>query len=100
MLAALVMIISLSNFLLAQLMAMGRAMQGMAAGNPDAAYTMGVITLALIMVIYGTLGGLRAVAWTDAVQGTVLFIGFIVLISSLTLKFGPLSIATGSIRPC
>ena len=97
LLAALVMIISLSNFLLAQLMAMGRAMQGMAVGNPDAAYTMGVIALALIMVIYGTLGGLRAVAWTDAVQGTVLFIGFIVLISSLTLKFGPLSIATGSI---
>ena len=97
LLAALVMIISLSNFLLAQLMAMGRAMQGMAAGNPDAAYTSGVIVLALIMVVYGTLGGLRAVAWTDAVQGTVLFIGFLLLISSLVLKFGPLSIATDSI---
>ena len=96
-LAAVVMIISLSNFLLAQLMAMGRAMQGMAGGVSGMAYTSGVILLALIMVVYGTLGGLRAVAWTDAVQGTVLFIGFLLLITSLVVKFGPLSSATISI---
>ena len=97
LLAAIVMIVSLSNFLLAQLMAMGRAMQGMAGGDAGHAYTSGVIVLALIMVIYGTLGGLRAVAWSDAVQGTVLFIGFILLISALIVKFGPLSVATASI---
>ncbi len=97
LLAAIVMIVSLSNFLLAQLMAMGRAMQGMAGGDSGLAYTSGVIVLALIMVVYGTLGGLRAVAWTDAVQGTVLFIGFILLISSLVAKFGPLSVATTGI---
>ena len=97
LLAAIVMIVSLSNFLLAQLMAMGRAMQGMAGGDSGLAYTSGVIVLALIMVVYGTLGGLRAVAWTDAVQGTVLFIGFILLISSLVVKFGPLSVATTGI---
>ena len=97
LLAAIVMIISLSNFLLAQLMAMGRAMQGMAGGDAGLAYTSGVIVLALIMVIYGTLGGLRAVAWTDAVQGSVLFIGFILLISTLVVKFGPLSAATTGI---
>ena len=97
LLAAIVMIVSLSNFLLAQLMAMGRAMQGMAGGDSGLAYTSGVIVLALIMVVYGTLGGLRAVAWTDAVQGTVLFIGFILLIASLVVKFGPLSVATTGI---
>ena len=97
LLAALVMIVSLSNFLLAQLMAMGRALQGMAGENPDITYTSGVIVLALIMVVYGTLGGLRAVAWTDVVQGTVLFIGFILLIASLLIMFGPLSVTTISI---
>ena len=97
LLAAIVMIVSLSNFLLAQLMAMGRAMQGMAGGTSGLAYTSGVIVLALIMVVYGTLGGLRAVAWTDAVQGTVLFVGFLLLISALVVKFGPLSAATTSI---
>ena len=97
LLAALVMIVSLSNFLLAQLMAMGRALQGMAGGYPDIAYTSGVIVLALIMVVYGTLGGLRAVAWTDVVQGTVLFIGFLLLMASLLIMFGPLSVATNSI---
>ena len=97
LLAALVMILALGNFLLAQLMAMGRAMQGMTGGNPDAAYSYGVVALALIMVIYGTLGGLRAVAWTDVLQGTVLFVGFLLLISALFMKFGPLSIATTAI---
>ena len=95
--AAVVMILALGNFLLAQLMAMGRAMQGMAGGSADAAYGYGVVALALIMVIYGTLGGLRAVAWTDAVQGTVLFVGFLLLVSALFMKFGPLSAATGAI---
>ena len=97
LLAAIVMIVSLSNFLLAQLMAMGRAMQGMAGGDSSLAYTSGVIVLALIMVVYGTLGGLRAVAWTDAVQGSVLFIGFILLMSTLVVKFGPLSVVTAGI---
>ena len=97
LLAALVMILALGNFLLAQLMAMGRAMQGMTGGNPDAAYSYGVVALALIMVIYGTLGGLRAVAWTDVLQGTVLFVGFLLLISALVMKFGPLSAATTAI---
>ena len=97
LLAAVVMILALGNFLLAQLMAMGRAMQGMAGGDPGDAYSFGVVALALIMVIYGTLGGLRAVAWTDAVQGSVLFVGFLLLISALFVKFGPLSDATAAI---
>ena len=97
LLAAIVMILALGNFLLAQLMAMGRAMQGMAGGNSAAIYGYGVVALALIMVIYGTLGGLRAVAWTDVVQGTVLFIGFLLLLSALFVKFGPLAAATNAI---
>ena len=60
-------------------MAMGRAMQGLAEFNQDAAYVGGVVILALIMVIYGTLGGLRAIAWTDAIQGVILALGFGVL---------------------
>ncbi|NIN34277.1 MAG: hypothetical protein GTO60_03895, partial [Gammaproteobacteria bacterium] len=55
------MIVVLSNYLLAQLMAMGRATQGFAAIRPDDAYQYGVILLTLIMVVYGTLGGMRAV---------------------------------------
>lgn len=89
-----VMIVALSNFLLAQLMAMGRAMEGFASTRPDQAYAWGVLTLALIMVIYGTLGGLRAVAWTDAIQGAVMLTGFIIVFFMLFSQYGSLDTAT------
>ncbi|MCB1745799.1 MAG: sodium:solute symporter family protein [Gammaproteobacteria bacterium] len=89
-----IMLVVLCNFLLAQLMAMGRAMQGLARDPGGTAYTAGVIVLALIMVIYGTLGGLRAVAWTDALQGGILAVGFLVLAALLFDHFGSLGEAT------
>ena len=92
-----VMIVVLCNFLLAQLMAMGRAMQGLAHDGTGLAYAGGVIVLALIMVIYGTLGGMRAVAWTDAIQGAILAAGFSVLIFLLRDHFGPIGRATARI---
>ncbi|MCG8378266.1 MAG: sodium:solute symporter family protein [Proteobacteria bacterium] len=98
LLATLIMIVVLSNYLLAQLMAMGRAMQGLSAGDPDIAYQQGVILLTLIMVIYGTLGGIRAVAWTDVIQGLVLMTGFIVLLFMIFKQFGPISYATATIQ--
>lgn len=94
LLVTLVMLVVLCNFLLAQLMAMGRAMQGLAHDQGGTAYAGGVIVLALIMVIYGTLGGLRAVAWTDAIQGGILAVGFALLIVLLIDRFGPLEQAT------
>ena len=93
-LASLVMIAALSNYLLAQLMTMGRALQGLAGPAGDIAYNYGVVGLALIMVIYGTLGGLRAIAWTDVIQGIVLFIGFLLLLLLMLYQFGPISAAT------
>jgi Na+/proline symporter len=98
LLVTLVMIVGLSNFLLAQLMAMGRAMQGLSRSNPDHAYTYGVILLALIMVLYGTLGGIRAVAWTDAIQGVILAVGFGILLFILFERYGSLTDATRLIQ--
>jgi SSS family solute:Na+ symporter len=97
LIAAIVMILAVGNFLLAQLMAMGRALQGLAGPHGDIAYNYGVVVLALIMVIYGTLGGLRAVAWTDVLQGGVLMAGFLLLLGMLYFRFGPLSGATAVI---
>ena len=94
LIASIVMIVALGNYLLAQLMTMGRALQGLAGPFGDAAYSYGVVGLALIMVIYGTLGGIRAVAWTDVIQGGVLLVGFFVLLALLFERFGPLSAVT------
>ncbi len=97
LIGSIVMIVALNNYLLAQLMTLGRAMQGLAGPLGDEAYNYGVIGLALIMLIYGTLGGLRAIAWTDVVQGGVLLVGFFVLLVLLIDQFGPLSAATARV---
>lgn len=96
--ATVIMIVVLANYLLAQLMAMGRAMQGFSSIDPDIAYQQGVILLTLIMVIYGTLGGIRAVAWTDVIQGLVLMTGFLILVFMLYKQFGSIAIATNIIQ--
>ena len=99
-LASVVMIVALSNYLLAQLMAMGRAVEGLSAGTvvhlgheaflvlPADVYIWAVVALALIMVVYETLGGLRAVAWTDVLQGVVLMLGFVILTVLVFVYFG------------
>ena len=97
LLGSIVMIVALNNYLLAQLMAMGRALQGLAGPYGDVAYRYGVVGLALIMLIYGTLGGMRAIAWTDVMQGSVLMVGFVVLLVLLVNQFGPLAAATEQI---
>jgi SSS family solute:Na+ symporter/sodium/pantothenate symporter len=94
LLASIVMIVALNNYLLAQLMTMGRALQGLAGAYGDVAYDYGVMALALIMLIYGTLGGIRAIAWTDVMQGGILMLGFLMLLGLLVSRFGPLTAAT------
>ncbi len=90
---AAVMIAALSIYLLGQLMAIGRALQGLSADAPDQAYTFGVIGLALVMLGYGTLGGMRAVAWTDVIQGLMLALGFTLLFVVLRHELGAFRLA-------
>ncbi len=87
-LASVVMIVALANYLFAQLMAMGRAVEGLSASTDVDVYLWAVIALALIMVVYETLGGLRAVAWTDVLQGVVLMLGFVILAVLVFVYFG------------
>jgi len=94
MLAPIVMIAALSNYLLAQLTAMGRALQGLTTVPPDSAFIFGVLLLAGIMVVYETLGGFRAVAWTDVVQGIMLLAGIATLTVMVFHEFGTLGDAT------
>lgn len=99
-LATSVMIIAIANYLLAQLMAMGNVLEGLAPADPESkrtAYYVGVIVLALIIVLYESLGGFRAVVWTDVIQGTVLVIGFCVLLGTVLHSFGSIGEATATL---
>ena len=78
LLATVLMIYALGNYTLAQLKAMGAAVEGITDGGVPSEY--GIISLAVIMVIYETLGGMRSVAWTDVIQGVVLLTGFTILL--------------------
>jgi SSS family transporter len=93
-LASVLMIFSIANFLLAQLMAMGNAIEGLTTIDPERAFAGGVIILALVIVVYETLGGFRAVAWTDVIQGSVLLVGFVILLVLVLREFGSLTEAT------
>lgn len=92
--ATIVMVVAISNYMLAQLMAMGRALEGLTVIDDWQAYVMGVVVLAAIIVVYETLGGFRAVAWTDVMQGSVLLMGFMVLVWMVLDRYGGLAAAT------
>jgi Na+/proline symporter len=71
--ANIVFVAAISSYLLAQLMAMGHAVAGLSGGAIP--YWVGVAALTAVIVVYETIGGMRAVAWTDALQGGLLIVG-------------------------
>ena len=85
------MVVAIGNYLLAQLTAMGLLLQGMTTYEPRTAFVAGVILLAVIMLVYETLGGFRAVAWTDLIQGSILMVGFAILLFVVLDHFGGLA---------
>jgi len=90
-LASITMVVAIGNYLLAQLTAMGLLLQGMTTFEPQTAFVAGVILLAVIMLVYETLGGFRAVAWTDVIQGGILIVGFAILLFVVLDHFGGLA---------
>ncbi|MDP3940192.1 MAG: sodium:solute symporter family protein, partial [Deltaproteobacteria bacterium] len=85
--------LALTQFLLAQLIAMGHVAAGLTGGAIP--YAAGVIGLAAVILIYETLGGLRAVAFTDAFQGLLLLFGLIAMLVWLLERSGGMAGVTG-----
>ncbi len=84
LLGTLLMAYGLSNYLLEQLVAMGHAISGLTAGVIP--YFYGIIFLVIIMFIYEWMGGMKAVAIADTINGIALMIGVISLMF-LSLKY-------------
>ena len=83
LIANVLLVAAISNYLLAQLMAMGHVTEGLSGGTIP--YWVGVLLLTFVVIIYETVGGMRAVAWTDCVQGLMLLVGLI----GLLIAVGP-----------
>ncbi len=80
----LLMAAAIANYLLAQLMAMGHVTAGLS--DQAIPYAAGVLVLAAAILGYELLGGLRAVAWTDCMQGVLLAIGLSGLLAATFLS--------------
>jgi Na+/proline symporter len=87
--------LALANFLLAQLIAMGHVTSEVTAGAVP--YWAGVIGMAAMILFYETLGGMRAVAWTDAAQGLLMLAGLLTLLVWLLSEAGGLAAVTHQI---
>lgn len=74
----LLMAYGVCNYLLEQLVAIGQGVSGLTAGTVP--YQVAVVFFILVMVIYGWLGGMRSVAYTDLMQGIALLIGVFLLL--------------------
>lgn len=68
----------LGNYLLEQLVAMGQGISGLT-GN-TVPYQVGVLGFVIVMLAYSWVGGMRAVALTDVMQGIALLVGIIALL--------------------
>ena len=94
------MVIALANFLLAQLQAMGTMTSRVTEGIIP--HEFGVVGLALMILFYESLGGMRAVAWTDAGQGILMLFGLMALLFWLMGDGGGLANITArvaAVRP-
>jgi SSS family solute:Na+ symporter/sodium/pantothenate symporter len=96
LLVTLCMLFALANYTLAQLKVMGHAVEGLSGGRLSA--LEGIVALAAVMVVYETLGGMRSVAWTDAIQGILLFLGFALIFVLVENRMGGLGAATRELR--
>jgi Na+/proline symporter len=97
---AVLMVLALANFLFAQLKAMGEIGEQVTGGLLP--YEGGVIMLALMILFYETLGGMRAVAWTDAAQGVLMLFGLAAMLAWLlgaTGGIGELSRQIAEVSP-
>jgi len=73
--AALVMAFPAMVYAMSQFKSMGETVEALSEGKIEAFEAASVFCV--IMVAYEVFGGMRAIAWTDALQGGVLFVGFI-----------------------
>ena len=77
---------ALLNFLLAQLTALGLALTAFTHG--DIPYWAGVVGGGIVVLTYVLLGGMRAVAWTDTLQGALLIVGLLLILGLIWFEVG------------
>ncbi len=89
MFITIVCILTVGSYILTNLKAIGYIVEATTGGRVT--FVQGIIALSLIMVVYETLGGMRSVAWTDAIQGILLIAGCIFIFCGIEYQYGGIS---------
>lgn len=84
--ATAIFIVALTNFLLAQLTALGQAFFTFTDGQIP--YWLVVVVGGLVVLAYQVMGGFRAVAWTDVFQGVLVLVGLVLIVIMLWAEVG------------
>lgn len=74
-LSVLIIVVMVGAYVAAQMVATGKAF----AGFTDLSYPAGVVVGAAVIILYTLVGGYKAVAWTDLVQGVLMLLGLIIV---------------------
>jgi sodium/proline symporter len=73
--SVLIILVMVGAYVAAQMVATGKAFDGFT----DLDYSTGVLLGATIIILYTLIGGYKAVAWTDLIQGILMLAGLIVV---------------------
>ena len=73
--STLIILSMVGTYVAAQMVATGKAFSGFT----DLSYASGVVLGATVIIIYTLVGGYKAVAWTDLIQGLLMLTGLIVV---------------------
>jgi len=73
--SVLIILVMVMTYVAAQMVATGKAFDGFT----DLNYTWGVVVGSTIIIAYTLVGGFKAVAWTDLIQGILMLLGLIIL---------------------
>lgn len=95
-LSSCVYIWALSTYIISNLKAAGYIVESITGGRIN--FVWGIIILAVVMLIYEMLGGMRAVAWTDALQGFLLLFGCIAIFIIFLNAQGGLTLLVQKLR--
>jgi SSS family solute:Na+ symporter/sodium/pantothenate symporter len=88
---SLIMSVPMVFYLTAQFAALGNTIASLSQGAVPA--VVGQIILAIVMLLYETLGGLKGVAITDVLQGILLLVGTLATCGVLSAIYGPFDAA-------
>lgn len=80
---------ALGNYIISNLKAVGYVVSAIT--GDMISFGWGIILLAIVMLFYEMMGGMRAVAWTDAIQGFLLLFGCISIFLLFTSHYGGLN---------